>query len=109
MNNGMEYVGKLDFKSEKALVFDHPLGESWKRIEEPCVVVHKADKLGNVQHLITKLFGKNYRRYVDINMTYAMDIRELDQNGPMYTAYKREASGIILPKRGIAIPLQAGN
>jgi hypothetical protein len=100
-----DYVGKLDQTN-------HPMGEGWYRINEPCIIFTRENPASKqIQNVIVPMKGipgqEAYRNYVDVRIpdTMAMEIRTLDKEGPMYRLYmqeiNRKKSSIILPENGI--------
>jgi len=82
-----EYIGELDQT-------EHPLGEGWIRIKNPCEVIYGEKKGQGKVRLLLRIWGvkKDYRRFVDIYCPpdSLKEIRVLDKDGEVYKVYKRE-------------------
>lgn len=78
-------IGRIDTS-------EHPMGENWVRILDPCDVF-TAEKDGRyATHLQPVDYPqKNYRKHVDVRIPSdaVLEIRTLDKNGERYKVYKK--------------------
>lgn len=81
------YIGRLD-QSE------HPNGEGWYRILDPCTMTVYEDDKRHAQLSLQRIWGmsKFFRHFVDIYCPpdSLKEIRVLDKNGGLYKAYMKE-------------------
>lgn len=87
-----EYMGELDQT-------EHPLGKTWYRLKNPCVLVQRNNPQKNsVENVIAAIWGHNkaYRKFIDIRVPEEsiLEIRVLDKNGEFYKVYKQEVERI---------------
>uniref|UniRef100_A0A6M3IY78 Uncharacterized protein n=1 Tax=viral metagenome TaxID=1070528 RepID=A0A6M3IY78_9ZZZZ len=100
-----DFIGKLD-QSE------HPLGDRWFRIKDPCLVFNREDpahkRMTTVVARLSGPDGKSYRNFVDvyIPLTDPVEIRVLDKDGPLCKVYieerdRKAPTNIIIPQMSI--------
>ena len=101
-----EYIGRLEMS-------DHPLGDGWWRINDPCTIM--ADEKGDkIQIRVYRLGGINkwYRKYVDFYIPpheSMIEIMTLWKDNDLYNMYikainQEPSKHIWTPSDGGAIP-----
>lgn len=91
-----EFLGKRNSEGK------HSFGEGWIRLENACVVRYMQGKDGSTQIQLAKVEqNKNYRNYVDINMSHALSIQTVDEKGGLYKTYFKLISNLVLPGVGM--------